>query len=107
MRVPSIRVEISPSENGVANGNGGDRFVVAIQDNGPGIVKQQIPKIFGKLLYGSKFHRLRMSRGQQGIGISAAGMYGLLTTGKPVISNDPAKDREHRSDPRRRSQWWS
>ncbi|MCK5556748.1 MAG: DNA topoisomerase VI subunit B, partial [Candidatus Hydrogenedentes bacterium] len=40
--------------------------------------------IFGKLLYGSKFHRLRMSRGQQGIGISAAGMYGLLTTGQPV-----------------------
>ena len=40
--------------------------------------------IFGKLLYGSKFHRMRMSRGQQGIGISAAGMYGLLTTGKPV-----------------------
>ena len=25
-----------------------------------------------------------MSRGQQGIGISAAGMYGVLTTGKPV-----------------------
>jgi DNA topoisomerase-6 subunit B len=25
-----------------------------------------------------------MSRGQQGIGISAAGMYGLITTGKPV-----------------------
>ena len=55
-----------------------------MQDNGPGIVKKQIPLIFGKLLYGSKFHRLRMSRGQQGIGISAAGMYGLLTTGKPV-----------------------
>ncbi|MDQ7779458.1 MAG: ATP-binding protein, partial [Planctomycetota bacterium] len=61
-----------------------DRFVVTIEDNGPGIVKAQIPRIFGKLLYGSKFHRLRMSRGQQGIGISAAGMYGLLTTGKPV-----------------------
>ncbi len=43
-----------------------------------------MPKIFGRLLYGSKFHRLRQSRGQQGIGISAAGMYGLLTTGKPV-----------------------
>ncbi len=55
-----------------------------MQDNGPGIVKKQIPLIFGKLLYGSKFHRLRMSRGQQGIGISAAGMYGMLTTGKPV-----------------------
>ena len=46
--------------------------------------RRQIPLIFGKLLYGSKFHRMRMSRGQQGIGISAAGMYGLLTTGKPV-----------------------
>ena len=61
-----------------------NRFRVATQDNGPGIMKKQIPLIFGKLLYGSKFHRLRMSRGQQGIGISAAGMYGMLTTGKPV-----------------------
>lgn len=58
-----------------------DRFRVSVTDNGPGIVKAQIPKIFAKLLYGSKFHRLRMSRGQQGIGISAAGMYGQLTTG--------------------------
>ena len=61
-----------------------DRFCVAVEDNGPGIVKSQIPNIFGKLLYGSKFHTLRMSRGQQGIGISAAGMYGLLTTGKSI-----------------------
>ncbi|MFA6093075.1 MAG: DNA topoisomerase VI subunit B [Elusimicrobiota bacterium] len=60
------------------------RFRVTIVDYGPGIVRQQIPRIFAKLLYGSKFHRLRMSRGQQGIGISAAGMYGQLTTGKPV-----------------------
>ncbi|MBN1270088.1 MAG: ATP-binding protein, partial [Kiritimatiellae bacterium] len=58
-----------------------DRFRVSVTDNGPGIVRAQIPKIFAKLLYGSKFHRLRMSRGQQGIGISAAGMYGQLTTG--------------------------
>jgi DNA topoisomerase-6 subunit B len=61
------------------------RYRVTVSDNGPGIVKQQIPRIFGKLLYGSKFHRLRQSRGQQGIGISAAGMYGQLTTGKPVV----------------------
>jgi DNA topoisomerase VI subunit B len=63
---------------------GQDRYKVGVQDNGPGIVKKQIPLIFGKLLYGSKFHRMRMSRGQQGIGISAAGMHGLLTTGKPT-----------------------
>ncbi|TWT37877.1 DNA topoisomerase VI subunit B [Posidoniimonas corsicana] len=61
-----------------------NRYKVGIQDNGPGILKKQIPLIFGKLLYGSKFHRLRQSRGQQGIGISAAGMYGVQTTGKPV-----------------------
>ena len=60
------------------------RYQVIVQDNGPGIVKAQIPRIFGQLLYGSKFHRLRQSRGQQGIGISAAGMYGQLTTGKPI-----------------------
>jgi DNA topoisomerase-6 subunit B len=61
-----------------------NRFRVACIDNGPGIVAKNVPLVFGKLLYGSKFHRLRMSRGQQGIGVSAAGMYGLLTTGHPV-----------------------
>ena len=71
---------------------GNNRYKAGVQDNGPGIVKKQIPLIFGKLLYGSKFHRLRMSRGQQGIGISAAGMYGVLTTGKPVtISSKTSK----------------
>ncbi len=74
--LPEILVEVKE----VAEG----RFRVAIEDNGPGIVKAQIPKIFAKLLYGSKFHRLKQSRGQQGIGISAAGLYGQLTTGKPV-----------------------
>jgi len=78
--LPEIWVHIQRT----TNGNGQDRYKVGVQDNGPGIVAKQIPLIFGKLLYGSKFHRLRMSRGQQGIGISAAGMYGLLTTGKPV-----------------------
>ena len=76
------------------------RYRVAVQDNGPGIVKAQVPKIFGQLLYGSKFHRLRQSRGQQGIGISAAGMYGQLTTGKPitVISRPGAGKPAHKFD---------
>ena len=72
--LPSISVELRQ----VAE----SRFRVSVTDNGPGVIRSQIPKIFAKLLYGSKFHRLRMSRGQQGIGISAAGMYGQLTTGK-------------------------
>jgi DNA topoisomerase-6 subunit B len=74
--LPEILVEIEQVED--------SRFRIAIEDNGPGIVRAQVPKIFGRLLYGSKFHRLRQSRGQQGIGISAAGMYGLLTTGRPI-----------------------
>jgi DNA topoisomerase-6 subunit B len=57
---------------------------VVVEDNGPGIVESQIARIFGKLLYGSKFHKLSQSRGQQGMGISAAGMYGQLTVGKPL-----------------------
>lgn len=87
--VPSIRVEIHQLDE--------TRFVIAIEDNGPGIVRAQVPKIFGRLLYGSKFHRLKQSRGQQGIGISAAGMYGLLTTGKPlhITTRIKKKDAHH------------
>jgi DNA topoisomerase-6 subunit B len=80
-----VKVEVVPSNGAVAPpASQAARFRVTVIDNGPGIVRRQIPPIFAKLLYGSKFHRLRMSRGQQGIGISAAGMYAQLTTGKPV-----------------------
>ena len=72
--LPEISIEIIDMGN--------ERFRVIVEDNGPGIVKKQIPKIFAKLLYGSKFHSLKMSRGQQGIGISASVMYGQLTTGR-------------------------
>ncbi|MBS3114685.1 DNA topoisomerase VI subunit B [Candidatus Woesearchaeota archaeon] len=60
------------------------KYKVIVEDNGPGIVKKQIPNIFAKLLYGSKFHTLKQARGQQGIGISAAVLYSQLTTGKPA-----------------------
>jgi len=73
------------------------RFKVILQDNGPGIVKKHIPRVFGKLLYGSKFHRLRQSRGQQGIGISASVLYSQLTTGKPttIYSSTSKRDKLH------------
>src|SRR5882724_6753953 len=79
-----VRLEVASNEKTPPPPSQANRFRVTVIDYGPGIVRQQIPRIFAKLLYGSKFHRLRMSRGQQGIGISAAGMYGQLTTGKPV-----------------------
>lgn len=74
--LPDIKVilrELSP-----------DKFKIIVEDNGPGIVEEKISLAFGKLLYGSKFHRLRQSRGTQGIGISGAILYSQLTTGKPV-----------------------
>jgi len=86
--LPEINVEIIQLSE--------TRFRIVMEDNGPGIVKKQIPKIFAKLLYGSKFHKLAQSRGQQGIGISAAVLYGQLTTGKPTTilskigKNEPA-----------------
>ena len=72
--LPDIYVEIKNHEDGECK--------LIIEDNGPGIVKKQIPHIFGRLLYGSRFHAIRQSRGQQGIGISAVVLYGQLTTGK-------------------------
>jgi DNA topoisomerase-6 subunit B len=84
--LPDLRVKISRI------GTSEKQFTMTVEDNGPGIVKAQVPNVFGRLLYGSKFHRLRQSRGQQGIGISAAGMYGLLTTGNPVrVRTKPGK----------------
>lgn len=62
-----------------------DEFRVTVEDNGPGIIKKAIPNVFGRLLYGSRFHAVRQSRGQQGIGISATVMYGQITTGKPAV----------------------
>src|SRR5437588_11333596 len=84
--LPDVVVKLEAVANGEPPppASQASRFRVTVTDNGPGIVRQQIPPIFAKLLYGSNFHRLRMSRGQQGIGISAAGMYARLTTGKPV-----------------------
>jgi len=80
----TVRLEVVPLNGETPPPSQATRFRLTVVDDGPGIVREQIPPIFAKLLYGSKFHRLRMSRGQQGIGISAAGMYAQLTTGKPV-----------------------
>ncbi|MGZ4952339.1 MAG: ATP-binding protein, partial [Halobacteriota archaeon] len=65
--LPDILIEIQKVDK--------DNYRLIAEDNGPGIVKEQIPRVFGKLLYGSRFHALKQSRGQQGIGISAVVLY--------------------------------
>lgn len=62
----------------------GDYYRLVVEDNGPGITAEELPKVFGKLLYGSRFHKREQARGQQGIGISAAVLYSQLTSGKPA-----------------------
>lgn len=73
--LPDLYIEISEE---------GEYYRLVVEDNGPGITTEEIPKVFGKLLYGSRFHVREQSRGQQGIGISAAVLYSQLTSGKPA-----------------------
>ena len=75
--LPDILVELKSIDD--------DEYLIIVEDNGPGIVRKQIPHVFARLLYGSRFHSLKQSRGQQGIGISAAVLYSQLTTGKPTV----------------------
>jgi len=71
-----------------------NEFKMSVEDNGPGIVPEMIPNVFGRLLFGSRFHAIRQSRGQQGIGISATVMYGQMTTGKPTrVMSKTEKDK--------------
>ena len=75
-----------------------DRFKIVLEDNGPGIVESKIPLAFGKMLFGSKFHRLKQSRGTQGIGISGAILYSQLTTGKSVKITSSTGGKIHELD---------
>ncbi len=84
--LPEIIVEITKLE--------GDELKISIEDNGPGIVENEIPNVFGRLLYGSRFGSGKQSRGQQGIGISAAIMYGQLTTGRSAVVTSKVETEE-------------
>ena len=69
-----------------------DLIRVVVEDNGPGLELDDVPKVFGEYLASSKFGRGRCSRGQQGIGISAATTWAQLTSarGATVITKQSA-----------------
>lgn len=86
--LPEIIVKISKIDSNK------DILELQTEDNGPGIPQKSIEKVFGQLLFGSRFHAIRQSRGQQGIGITGVVMYSQLTTGKPThvlskVASDP------------------
>ena len=71
--LPTIKIEINKLK--------GDKLELICQDNGPGIPRNSVENVFGKFLLGSRFHAIRQTRGQQGIGITGVVMYSQLTTG--------------------------
>ncbi len=84
--LPDVLVEIQKE--------GEDRYRVAVTDSGPGILRREIPNVFARLLYGSRFHQNRQARGQQGIGISAAVLYANLTTARPAKITSKVEEEE-------------
>ena len=82
--LPDIRIEVKRLE--------GNRVELITQDNGPGIPRDSIEHVFGKFLLGSRFHAIRQTRGQQGIGITGVVMYSQLTTGAKTRVVSKVKD---------------
>ncbi len=79
---PTIEVEINKIGKGSARNT--DLIEVVVEDNGPGLEQGDLTKVFGEYLASSKFGRGRASRGQQGIGISAATTWAQLTNAAGV-----------------------
>lgn len=78
--LPELIVEIS--KVGTGSSKNTDLIKVTVEDNGPGIDPDDLAKVFGEYLASSKFGKGQCSRGQQGIGISAATTWAQLTNAK-------------------------
>lgn len=75
--LPDIKVVIE--RRGAGSLKNTERIIVRVEDNGPGIPYSDVAKVFGEYLASSKFGRGRCTRGQQGIGISAATTWAMQT----------------------------
>ena len=84
--LPKLSISIQKLSKGSARN--ADLIEIIVEDNGPGLEANDLPKVFGEYLASSKFGKGRCSRGQQGIGISAATTWAQLThaSGVKVIS---------------------
>ncbi|MFN7825959.1 MAG: DNA topoisomerase VI subunit B [Pseudobdellovibrionaceae bacterium] len=78
--LPEISVQITRVGQGSTKNT--DLIKIVVEDNGPGIEPDDLAKVFGEYLASSKFGRGQCSRGQQGIGISAATTWAQLTNAK-------------------------
>ena len=76
--LPEVWVEVE--KIGAGSSKNSDAIRVTVEDNGPGLSIEDVPKVFGEYLASSKFGKGRCSRGQQGIGISACTTWAQLTS---------------------------
>ncbi len=86
---PEIDVQVK--KVGKGSGKNTDLIEVVVEDNGPGLDQNDLTKVFGEYLASSKFGRGRASRGQQGIGISAATTWAQLTNAAGVSVRSKTK----------------
>ncbi len=84
--LPEIQIKIQKLGKGSLKNT--DRLLISVEDNGPGLRNDDVPMVFGEYLASSKFGKGRCSRGQQGIGISAATTWAVQTsaTGAQVLT---------------------
>lgn len=80
--LPDLMIEISKVGTGSTKNT--DLIRIVVEDNGPGIEAEDIAKVYGEYLASSKFGRGTCSRGQQGIGISAATTWAQMTNARGV-----------------------
>jgi DNA topoisomerase-6 subunit B len=75
--LPDISIVVNKIGAGASKSS--DLIEIIVDDNGPGIEADDLAKVYGEYLASSKFGRGRATRGQQGIGISAATTWAQLT----------------------------
>lgn len=80
--LPDVLIEVT--KIGVGSTKNTDLVRIVVEDNGPGIDGDDLAKVYGEYLASSKFGRGQCSRGQQGIGISAATTWAQMTNARGV-----------------------
>ena len=87
--LPDITVSVDRIGKGSTRNT--DLIEIVVDDNGPGIEAEDLAMVFGEYLASSKFGRGQCSRGQQGIGISAATTWAQLTNAKGAFVTSKTK----------------
>ncbi len=84
-------IEVLIQKIGTGSSKNTDLIKIVVEDNGPGIEQEDLAKVFGEYLASSKFGKGQCSRGQQGIGISAATTWAQLTNAKGAVVKSKTK----------------